>query len=186
MPRNPNTTCFVCREPIYRRPGDLAKRNNVFCSSFCWGLLQELPWVDCMECGTSFKLVHAKQKFCSKSCVAKQKRSTRGRRIPARNISQRNLQILHEAFNFSECMVEGCNYDRVFEIHRLIEGKNGGKYVIGNMFAICPNHHAEITRGLLIVKKKNNHVLRVVNSPPPAKALLAEKWAESSNLSLTV
>ena len=59
-------------------------------------------------------------------------------------------------------MVDGCNYSKTYDIHRLIEGKNGGKYVIGNMFAICPNHHAEAHRHILQFTKINDYQLKAV------------------------
>ncbi len=59
-------------------------------------------------------------------------------------------------------MVLGCNYNKCYDIHRLIEGKDGGLYEIGNMFAICPNHHAEVHRGLIKLIKINNYTLEGV------------------------
>jgi predicted restriction endonuclease len=58
-------------------------------------------------------------------------------------------------------MVEDCKYDKTYDIHRHKPGKEGGKYELGNMFAICPNHHAEITRGLVMVEKLDEKTLRV-------------------------
>jgi hypothetical protein len=59
-------------------------------------------------------------------------------------------------------MVEGCTYHRTYDIHRFIEGRFGGDYIIGNMFAICPNHHKEIHRHLILVEKVNDQLLRIV------------------------
>ena len=61
---------------------------------------------------------------------------------------------------FKTCMIEGCTYDICFDVHRLVDGQYGGKYEIGNMFAICPNHHAEITRKIIKVEKVNDCLLR--------------------------
>ncbi len=33
--RKPNTTCHVCAKPIYRRPSQVARQNQVFCSTAC-------------------------------------------------------------------------------------------------------------------------------------------------------
>lgn len=46
-------------------------------------------------------------------------------------------------------MVEGCDYERTFDLHRMVAGRDGGCYELGNMFALCPNHHAEVERGLV-------------------------------------
>ena len=59
-------------------------------------------------------------------------------------------------------MVEGCSYSTTFDIHRVITGKDGGEYVVGNMFAICPNHHAEVTRGIITLIKVNDYTLEVL------------------------
>ena len=58
-------------------------------------------------------------------------------------------------------MIEGCEYNRVYVVHRIVEGKDGGKYEIGNMFAICPNHHAEIHSKLISVMKINDWTLQI-------------------------
>jgi hypothetical protein len=59
-------------------------------------------------------------------------------------------------------MVDGCDYDRTFDIHRFVSGRSGGHYGIGNMFAICPNHHAEVTRKIIKLEKINDYTLRIV------------------------
>lgn len=42
-----------------------------------------------------------------------------------------------------------CGYSRLrSHVHRLIEGRNGGQYVIGNMVALCARCHEEVGRGL--------------------------------------
>ncbi|MES2211644.1 MAG: HNH endonuclease signature motif containing protein [Pseudomonadota bacterium] len=64
-------------------------------------------------------------------------------------------------FNFTHCMVEGCDYDKCFEIHRFIPGKNGGQYIIGNMFAICPNHHSEEHRKICVFTKISDSKLGI-------------------------
>ena len=77
-----------------------------------------------------------------------------------RNQSERRLTLLKSLFQFQTCMVDGCEYGLTFDIHRLIPGKDGGKYEVGNMFAICPNHHAEVHRGLIKLEKIDDHTLR--------------------------
>jgi hypothetical protein len=64
-------------------------------------------------------------------------------------------------------MIEGCKYSRALEVHRLVEGKDGGKYEIGNAYAVCPNHHAEITRGWIVVEKIDDKTLRIVKRAIP-------------------
>ena len=47
-------------------------------------------------------------------------------------------------------------------VHRFIEGKNGGKYEIGNMFAICPNHHGEYHARLINFEKISDCELKII------------------------
>ena len=79
-----------------------------------------------------------------------------------KNTTILRIATLKSAFNFDSCMVEGCSYNTTYDVHRFVHGKHGGEYVIGNMFAICPNHHAEIHRGIMTVEKVNNYTLRSV------------------------
>jgi hypothetical protein len=44
---------------------------------------------------------------------------------------------------------EICGYDTVTQKHRIHPGKEGGTYLLGNVIALCPNHHAEADRGLI-------------------------------------
>lgn len=71
------------------------------------------------------------------------------------------MALLRKTFGFDICMVEGCDYGVTLDIHRHTPGQEGGKYVIGNMFAICPNHHAEVTRRLIRLVKVTDCLLRV-------------------------
>jgi hypothetical protein len=59
-------------------------------------------------------------------------------------------------------MIVGCDYSTTFDIHRMIEGRDGGKYEVGNMFAICPNHHAEVTRRIIRLEKVSNSELKIL------------------------
>lgn len=61
-------------------------------------------------------------------------------------------------------MVEGCDYSLTFDIHRITPGCKNGEYIIGNMYAICPNHHAEVTRSLIYLEKIDDQTLRVSNA----------------------
>lgn len=56
----------------------------------------------------------------------------------------------------------GCHYNSTYDVHRLSPGRDGGKYEVGNMFAICPNHHAEYHRGVIRLEKVNNYTLHAV------------------------
>lgn len=115
----------------------------------------------CLICENEFQ-VKNKKIYCSKSCAGKATRNRTGTKKGYRkqkNNTEHRLNLLKDKFNFDRCMVRGCNYNKCYDIHRLISGKNGGKYEIGNMYAVCPNHHAEVHRGIIILIKINDYEL---------------------------
>lgn len=44
---------------------------------------------------------------------------------------------------------EVCSYSTFITKHRIKPGRRGGKYVPGNVIALCPNCHAEAELGIL-------------------------------------
>jgi hypothetical protein len=165
--RKPNCTCSVCGKPVYRRPWELAYRiKNAYCSTSCLQTVRPLiPSRDCESCGKLFKPETRAGRFCSKSCAARASRNrfgTAGKNGGYKTATQARLVLLKQLFKFETCMVEGCNYSKTYDVHRLVPGRDGGTYSVGNMFAICPNHHAEIERKLISVEKVNDYTLRIV------------------------
>lgn len=170
MPRTHNTTCSRqgCHNTFYRRPNELEKGDLKYCSMTCYSLVRRYPNRECLVCGGEFHPKNNKQSYCSKQCAGKGSRrpwSTRKKGTP-RNAQQRRLLLLKTTFSFTSCMVKGCVYSKVYELHRFIPGKSGGIYEIGNMFAICPNHHAEITKGITRVQKIDNQTLEILGEVP--------------------
>lgn len=167
-PRKPNTKCKRCEKPIYRRPSDQERyTEGVFCGRDCYSLDRwgRLPYTDkrfCEQCGVEFVRMHnsRKAKFCSKSCSNLGRRGIKYTGDRKENSSKRRLSELRKEAGFLHCMIEGCEYEKVLDVHRLIPGHKGGSYEAGNMFAICPNHHAEHTRGITILVKVSEFMLR--------------------------
>jgi hypothetical protein len=162
--RKPNTNCDYCNKAIYRRPFQIETCKNNYCSRQCRGLDSKNKGV-CPVCDSEFH-PRSKQIYCSRQCSGKTTRNRLGKRSGEKtykNYTEKNMLTLKKAFDFNSCMVKGCSYNICYDIHRLKEGKDGGKYEIGNMFAICPNHHSEIHRGITIVKKINDYTLEIVN-----------------------
>lgn len=164
--RNPNCNCYICLKPIYRRPKE---SNNKCCSFDCYFQkksieAKERRTKNCESCGKRFDSKQ-RAKTCSRSCANKKRKGSgyKKLRLPDSS-SARRLLALKNAFNFTSCMIEGCDYCRTYDVHRYVEGKNGGKYEIGNMYAICPNHHAEITRKIIVVEKINDWTLKIISS----------------------
>jgi hypothetical protein len=63
-------------------------------------------------------------------------------------------------------MVDGCSYARTVDLHRLVPGRDGGEYVVGNMVAICPNHHAEVHRRLVVLRQSSSITVVAEDRPP--------------------
>lgn len=161
MNRIPNHTCPVCKKEVYKRPSEL-RIGRVYCSLECYSKTFIPKETACDFCGNMFTPRRKGQLLCSRSCTASRPRGTyKKNKTRIKNTTQRRLFELKKAFNFETCMVEGCKYNKTFDVHRLMEGKNGGQYKIGNMFAICPNHHAEIHRHVCKVTKIDDKTLRV-------------------------
>jgi hypothetical protein len=161
--RKPNTVCGVCGAPCYKRPSVLKnlKNGTVFCGRECYfaHTSKTHPCPNCNEPVWASK----NKKFCSRACanvgrVGQIYDKTGTKR--ACTLHDRNMAILRSYFDFETCMVEDCPYATTFDVHRFEPGAGGGKYQIGNMFAICPNHHAEVTRKLTRLEKLNDYTLR--------------------------
>ncbi len=160
--RKPNTTCSNCGGPMYCRPAQMEKQNTWFCSLGCLGKFRgNRSHRVCPFCNKAFSADHPRRKFCSVSCSNKARRGTTYSKISRGNKSQQRLAELYNRFNFSSCMVDGCTYNNTYDIHRLVPGRSGGGYEVGNMFAICPNHHAEDTRGIIKLIKVSDCLLKV-------------------------
>ena len=157
-----NTNCYFCNIAIYKKPS-IIKKGNVFCSKLCFnkhkGSLEEKQ---CLFCGIHFKPIKISSKFCCRVCSNSGRKGLKYSKESQGNKSKKRLEILKTTFNIKCCMIHGCNYERFFEIHRFIHGKNGGKYEIGNMFAICPNHHREIHNKTIIVEKISDCELKII------------------------
>jgi len=167
MSRKPNTTCVICKKAVYRRPWEIEKYSNSYCSKECMFKDRALPEKQCEECNGLFQPKNKTQRFCSKSCVGKSTRNRLGTKNGSQSYksnSEKRLDILVKEFNFTACMVKGCDYSITYDIHRFIHKTDGGKYEIGNMFAICPNHHAEHHRGFIELDKENAFTLTIKNN----------------------
>jgi hypothetical protein len=120
-------------------------------------ILDDAKKIVCPVCGLGFPPRARKQVFCSVGCASKgrkhreKKRFTRG--IPSK---ESRMKLLVDAFGICSCMVRGCSYSITLDLHRHVRGRDGGEYIVGNMFAICPNHHAEIGRGFVDVEKASD------------------------------
>lgn len=150
--RRPNTSCQVCGKPLYRKPNELV-RYKAYCSNKCQTAVSRAKILSkkCVYCGNSF--THPdylnKRKYCSHSCSNKARRGVSYTGNKLLHNQARLLIELSKKSGCDHCMVEGCNYSKTLDVHRLTQGKFGGQYEFDNIYAICPNHHAEFHRGVV-------------------------------------
>ena len=160
MPRTHNATCKVCNKGMYKRPNQIKSSKNLFCDRECYAKFRRLPEILCKQCNKSFARSHHRVMFCSRQCAQEGRDRTRNKyEFPGKSAPERRLNELRWHYGTDVCMVKGCRYNLTFDIHRLVPGSEGGEYILGNMFAICPNHHAEVHRGIITFKKVNNWTL---------------------------
>ena len=66
------------------------------------------------------------------------------------------------------CEIEGCTWEYKIQRHRIIPGRDGGKYKAHNVIALCPNHHFLADNGILSTEELQEIVrLRYENGWPP-------------------
>ena len=58
--------------------------------------------------------------------------------------------------------MDGCNYSNTIDLHRIVNGKDGGEYTLDNICAICPNHHQEVHRLKFKIKFIDKFVLELI------------------------
>jgi len=158
--RTPNHKCdnINCNNILYKRPVEKKK----YCCRKCYfNTITKRVVINCKFCSKSFLPERFTQKFCSNVCAASNLRGPYSK-DKFRSKTQYRLKLLKDKFNFNHCMVNGCTYNKVYNVHRFIEGKDGGKYEVGNMFAICPNHHGEYHARLIKFEKISDCELKII------------------------
>jgi len=181
----PNTSCLFCKKEIFRKPSEIARGFNIFCSRKCYRLTTPKKKFNCKNCLKEFippsndgsKRINCSVK-CSNESRAGKTYHNKGEGYISN--SRKKLNLLKVKFNFESCMVIGCDYNTTYDVDRLIPGKEGGKYEIGNMFAVCPNHHAEKTRGIIEFIKINDYTLDIRKKRTRKKN--KKIWAEISKI----
>lgn len=162
MGRVLNTECKVCGRLFYKRPSQKKKHPNHYCSLECNYKGRPLKYKDrvCKTCGKIFRHNKRGQMFCSLSCAASRPRSEKWNGH-GKNRSKILFKLFGERGWNGECMINGCEYSNTLDVHRIIEGKNGGEYNLDNTIIVCPNHHAEIHRLRLEINLLNkfNYIL---------------------------
>ncbi len=140
--RNPNTKCFICEKPVYRRPSELEKTDGrAFCSQACFGIhcRNEMP---CAVCG---KLILAglHKITCSRSCSNTYRTGIKykiGRpRDKAKTFRVFKIRLMEE--RGAKC--ERCGYKKYEILHVHHKNRNRMDNRSENLEIICPNCHYE-------------------------------------------
>jgi len=144
MRRNPNTECFVCRTPIYRRPGVLKlSGGKAYCSQTCFGASCRLE-IPCLICQKPI-LSGANKKTCSRGCANKSRtgiKYNRGsnRPLKAKVTTSRLLKKRLMVERGKQC--ERCLYTifQILQVHH--RDRNRDNNTLNNLELLCPNCHA--------------------------------------------
>ena len=131
----------------------MSRGQHSYCSNECQMATHRAKVLakKCSYCGKPFTIpdYSGKRKYCSHSCS---NLARRGITYTGNKLLHNQARLLIELSKRSgcdHCMVDGCSYSKTLDVHRLTQGKFGGKYGFDNIYAICPNHHAELHRGVI-------------------------------------
>jgi hypothetical protein len=82
-----------------------------------------------------------------------------------------NPKIDKKAFKKSQnkCRICGEEDYALLDVHRILEGKNGGKYLRYNSVSLCANCHRRVHDGQIVIDKyylstSGEHVLRIIEN----------------------
>ena len=64
-------------------------------------------------------------------------------------MSFKNTRNYKKSLIPDHCEIQNCNFTLSVTRHRIKAGRNGGKYISGNVIGLCPNHHSSAELGLL-------------------------------------
>ena len=135
------TRCRIIPHPLCEMCGkDLPQSSTGKRCWDCWSSLrQSRPKKTCQVVGCLSP--HKARGFCSPHY---QNIWRRGRNAATSAESDSSAYVY---FKTQPCRL--CAYDRLPpDIHRVIPGANGGRYVLGNMVPLCARCHAEVHRGI--------------------------------------
>lgn len=138
--RKPNTSCFLCKKLIYRRPIEMKRSKGVaYCSSKCYGIAcrKEIP---CVICGKAI-VTSKNAKTCSRACSNKHRAKIQYKigRPKDKAFGTRNLKL--QLFKLRGPKCERCGYATVEILHVHHKDRDRKNNTLDNLEIICPNCH---------------------------------------------
>lgn len=70
------------------------------------------------------------------------------------NVKKHKAWVRAQAIKKYGARCELCKYDQAIDTHHVIPKYQGGPHELENLMVVCPNCHALITRGILILKSR--------------------------------
>ena len=161
--RNPNTTCDQCQKPIYKRPWELEKYSNKFCSQKCYGLFSRETF-PCPVCGKEIMRSENK-KTCSRACSNKNRTGIKYGQGQSKDKYQKAEAIRRWLVEDRGSKCEVCEYPHTeaLHAHHIKRRSEGGDNTLDNLLLLCPNCHYEVHHQLstkaYLVDSNRRHVL---------------------------
>ena len=140
--RHSNTTCLVCKKPVYKRPSQIERnRGRVFCGMVCYGIScrKENPCVICKK--PILGGLH--KKSCSRACANAHRVTIKHKFNKPRDKVKTNRHLKLRLLKKRRGVCERCNYDiyEILQVHH--KDRNHKNINLENLELICPNCHAK-------------------------------------------
>jgi hypothetical protein len=141
--RKPNTSCFICKKSIYKRPSQIEESGGkIFCSAACYGISCRKE-IFCTVCLKPI-LSGLNKKTCSRVCSNVYRTGIKykiGR--PSKDKVKSHQALMTRLLEVRGKKCERCDYDKfeILQIHHVDRNRKNND--LTNLRLICPNCHFE-------------------------------------------
>lgn len=140
--RNPNTTCIICKKPVYKRPSQIKlNKGRVFCGIVCYGISNRKE-VPCIICGKSI-LSGQNKKTCSRSCANVLRTGIKYKLGRPKDKVKSYQALKVRLLKLRGKLCQKCGYTKfeILQVHH--KDRNHKNNNLDNLELICPNCHFE-------------------------------------------